>query len=542
MKRVDQFKKFLLSFIYLSHSRADSHRSSTVDPIAQEINAVPTSLSLVPQMDKAPPPPPTGVEKSDNEEDTSSNNFTADTTPTILKQQQSFSFLMNKAEKNYQGTALFLSKVDGEAAKEKQEEEEEEEEEKDEEDKEVDAAMLNSSVDVKSSASDSEDKSSQDDNEEENLIDQNYYDQDSPKLDEDDTAIPRQKKPRQRRSSIMMINATFREKPKCEENHEMRASDKFDDGYENGFSCDRCGTGFPVKSERWYCDICSDNVCFECIPYQDESSSDDSDYSSDDDGSPKNSKSRSRHRMSESLMTPGSTSRRRSSSSKKSPLRASSMSQNHFLAAKKKLSAVAQFSSGSAKLRQNSFVSSSASGYDSTGSIEDKEDKYQKRDLERFAQIKIETMSDMVEDVKIFKDGASVSRKFLYMTNQQVARFDSTNIQKILDAFQLPETNFVIQLLPSYGGIEESKAHQEKRGLAKYCDEIPPHKTPTDAVSTETQTMLFIKHCILPVAMKVSFFFASCFVVVFFFLFFVRLFSLLSLEFFYFCLIVRLGP
>ena len=44
---------------------------------------------------------------------------------------------MNKAEKNYQGTALFLSKVDGEAAKEKQEEEEEEEEEKDEEDKEV---------------------------------------------------------------------------------------------------------------------------------------------------------------------------------------------------------------------------------------------------------------------------------------------------------------------------------------------------------------------------------------------------------------------
>ena len=111
-------------------------------------------------------------------------------------------------------------------------------------------------------------------------------------------------------------------------------------------------------------------------------------------------------------------------------------------------------------------------------------------------------MSDMVEDVQIFKDGAHVNRKFLYMTNQQVARFDSTNIQKILDAFQLPETNFVIQLLPSYGGIEEQKAHEEKIGLAKYCDEIPPHKTPRDAVSTETQTMLFIKHCILPVAMK----------------------------------------
>ena len=45
-------------------------------------------------------------------------------------------------------------------------------------------------------------------------------------------------------------------------------------------------------------------------------------------------------------------------------------------------------------------------------------------------------------------------------------------------------------------------AHTEKIGIAKFASEVPPHFSETDALTTETQTSLFIKHCILPVAMK----------------------------------------
>ena len=375
-------------------------------------------------MSPPPPPPPVlGVEKLNNKEEvneTSSNNFTNTDTPTNVEHEQSSSLSTEwvreqrryhasliKREKNYQNEDEKKREVEAveevEMEEEKVEVEEERELNEDDDtklkvdDDEDDGDASFHSTSTKSSSEEDKDEIQQSANATESVSDVDSEDegkgkgkdedededhQEKKELEDKNYATPRRRK--QRRQSIMMINAQYKDKPKCEANHEMRASNKFDGGYKNGFNCDQCASGFPVKSERWYCDICSSDVCFECIPEQDVSSSDDSDDdSTSDNDSPKtNSEPQSRHRMSESLMTPKSSSQRRSSSSKKSLLRTSSSPNAHFLSGQKKLSAVSQFSSGTKKLRKSSFDArsyQSSSGYDSTGSMEDKEDKYQVR-------------------------------------------------------------------------------------------------------------------------------------------------------------------
>ena len=138
-----------------------------------------------------------------------------------------------------------------------------------------------------------------------------------------------------------------------------------------------------------------------------------------------------------------------------------------------------------------------------TTTNDDENPTFSKHDDElrsKYEEIRIKTMYDMVEDVKIFDNdsGAHLNRKILYLTNEQVAKFNASNIDRVFDALKLPPSNFVIQLLPALYGTEDFKRHPERNGLAMFADRTPPGHYKGDELITETQTLLFIKHCILP--------------------------------------------
>ena len=121
--------------------------------------------------------------------------------------------------------------------------------------------------------------------------------------------------------------------------------------------------------------------------------------------------------------------------------------------------------------------------------------------LEELDDIKVKTMYQMVEDIEISSGGRSISKKFLYLTNKQAA-FNATNMDNVLQALELPESHFVIRLVPSFMGRAEYEAHLERRGRIDERLSLPPLFDESDAHRSESQLILFIKNCILPVAMQ----------------------------------------
>ena len=118
---------------------------------------------------------------------------------------------------------------------------------------------------------------------------------------------------------------------------------------------------------------------------------------------------------------------------------------------------------------------------------------------------------EMVQDVELEHDGELTMRKVLFMPNEYVSRFNATNISKVIKHLGLRErpSNFVITLLPSMMGAKDfevtPQSITEPKNLgeqADYAEKRPPSHAKGDALVTETQTMLFVEHCILPVAMK----------------------------------------
>ena len=118
---------------------------------------------------------------------------------------------------------------------------------------------------------------------------------------------------------------------------------------------------------------------------------------------------------------------------------------------------------------------------------------------------------EMVQDVELEHEGELTMRKVLFMPNKYVSRFNATNIGKVIKHLGLRErpSNFVITLLPSLMGAKDFEVTPEcisgdkKLGQqADYAEKRPPSHAKGDELVTETQTMLFVKHCILPVAKK----------------------------------------
>eukprot|EP00942_MAST-04A_sp_MAST-4A-sp1_P012913 g12913.t1 len=122
--------------------------------------------------------------------------------------------------------------------------------------------------------------------------------------------------------------------------------------------------------------------------------------------------------------------------------------------------------------------------------------------LEELDDIKVKTMYQMVEDIEVSTGGLAVSKKFLYLTNKQAASFNATNMDNVLQALELPESHFVIRLVPSLNGMAQYHAHKEDRGTIDERLNMPPTFNREDCDRSESQLILFIKNCILPVAMQ----------------------------------------
>ena len=56
-------------------------------------------------------------------------------------------------------------------------------------------------------------------------------------------------------------------RPTCAQGHGMTVEDYREGGYVSGWSCDKCGRSQMV-GQRWRCGSCSYDVCFTCIPQQ----------------------------------------------------------------------------------------------------------------------------------------------------------------------------------------------------------------------------------------------------------------------------------
>ena len=122
--------------------------------------------------------------------------------------------------------------------------------------------------------------------------------------------------------------------------------------------------------------------------------------------------------------------------------------------------------------------------------------------LEELDDIKIKTMYRMVEDIEVSDGGLSVAKKFLYLSNKQAASFNSGNMHSVLQALEIPQCHFVMRLMPGFHGMDQHTAHTERAGTVGQKLTFPPEICKDDINRTEAQMLLFVKQCILPVAMQ----------------------------------------
>ena len=73
----------------------------------------------------------------------------------------------------------------------------------------------------------------------------------------------------------------------------------------------------------------------------------------------------------------------------------------------------------------------------------------QAEQLEELDSIKIKTMYQMVEDVQILSEGLTLQRKLLFLSNSQARSFNSSNMQNVFEALELPPAHFVSGAIPA---------------------------------------------------------------------------------------------
>ena len=122
-------------------------------------------------------------------------------------------------------------------------------------------------------------------------------------------------------------------------------------------------------------------------------------------------------------------------------------------------------------------------------------------------EMKIQTMYKMVDECTVITQGREVMKKVLYLTNKQAILFDEDAMQRAVQALDIGDPKFVIKLLPALGLESQMKlAHPEE----DFLPDIQYGKSNTntseickgDERLVETQILLFMKSCILPLAMQ----------------------------------------
>ena len=122
-------------------------------------------------------------------------------------------------------------------------------------------------------------------------------------------------------------------------------------------------------------------------------------------------------------------------------------------------------------------------------------------------EMKIQTMYKMVEECHIVIHGKEVSKKVLYLTNKQAVMFDELAMERVVQALDIGEPKFVIQLLPSIGsGKQMLLAHSEDIGSKEVefgsTTSASSEISADDERVVETQLLLFMKTCVLPLAVQ----------------------------------------
>ena len=120
-------------------------------------------------------------------------------------------------------------------------------------------------------------------------------------------------------------------------------------------------------------------------------------------------------------------------------------------------------------------------------------------------EMKIQTMYKMVDDVDVNFDGQSVQKKILYLTNKQAALFDENAMTRCIQALDIGDPKFVIKLCCSTGVETQMKvAHEELDGKPSTTyigsEDQSSELNTFDAGVVETQVLLFMRTCIVPLA------------------------------------------
>ena len=133
-------------------------------------------------------------------------------------------------------------------------------------------------------------------------------------------------------------------------------------------------------------------------------------------------------------------------------------------------------------------------------------------------EMKVKTMYKMIEDIDVRIQGQNVVKKVLYLTNKQAALFDDAAMERCIQELDVGEPKFIIRLNPSTGVASQNQiAHEELEGTpsAEFQSNNLLHgpwarnwetahmSSELDKLDdrvVETQIILFMKTCILPLA------------------------------------------
>lgn len=121
---------------------------------------------------------------------------------------------------------------------------------------------------------------------------------------------------------------------------------------------------------------------------------------------------------------------------------------------------------------------------------------------EQLENLQVETMFDMVKQVEFPMGEGTTTCNFLYLTNQQAARFTMKNMPQLRKELDLGNPKLVIRLMPSFFGQAWWNSFPFFHG--RFPSKRVPEEEDKDRIAAEHQLLLLAKEVILPQAMATN--------------------------------------
>ena len=114
----------------------------------------------------------------------------------------------------------------------------------------------------------------------------------------------------------------------------------------------------------------------------------------------------------------------------------------------------------------------------------------------------------MVENIDIEMSGSTLPKKVLYLTNKQCSMLDREAMNRCMEALDLGKPKCVIRLMESCTGETNFSVHIEdhfeEHGQFGKTQEFGSELCPNDSFITTKHIDLFIKNCVLPLAVQTN--------------------------------------